>query len=99
MIDFIQIVLFAVIVILTFLLITLGIQVYFILKEVRRTLEKTNKVLENTETITESVSKPISSLASVAMTFNKTGSILAIAKIIKMILHPDDKPDSKNHKS
>ncbi len=80
MIDPAQTVLFLVIIILTILLVVLGIQVFFILRELRETLEKTNKVLDDTGVITESVSKPISSLSTLAMGL-KTGA--TIAKIVQ----------------
>lgn len=79
MIDPAQTALLLIVVILTILLVVLGIQVFFILRELRKTVEKANKVLDNTSTITESVSKPISSLSSLAMGL-KTGA--RIAKIL-----------------
>lgn len=79
MIDPAQAILFLVIIILTFLLVLLGIQVFFILKELRKTLEKANKILDTADTITENVSKPISSISSLMMGL-KTGA--TIAKII-----------------
>lgn len=67
MIDLTQLLLMVVVLIVTALLTVLGVQVYFILKEFRITLQKANKVLDDTGTISESVSKPISMLSSVAM--------------------------------
>lgn len=60
MIDPVQAVLLFVIILLTILLIALGIQVFFILRDFRRTLFHINEVLEDTETITRSVSEPVS---------------------------------------
>lgn len=76
MIDPAQVVLFLVIIILTILLLVLGIQVFFILKDLRRTINKANKVLDDTGTITESVSGPISNLSNMA-TGLKLGSVIA----------------------
>ena len=76
MIDPAQTALFLVIIVLTILLVVLGIQVFFILRELRKTIEKANKVLDDTGVITESVSGPISSLSSLAMGL-KTGATLA----------------------
>lgn len=89
--DIAQITLFVVIVILAILLLILGVQVFFILREFRKTVTKANKVLENTENITESVSAPISSLSKIA-TSVKTGA--TIFSFIKKIVSKDD--DSKN---
>ncbi len=71
-----QIALLIVIIGLTILLVVLGVQSFFILKELRKTLEKANKVLDNTEEITESVSGPVSSLSAIMMGL-KTGASLA----------------------
>lgn len=64
MIDPAQTALFIIIVVLTILLVVLGAQVFFVLKVLRTTLDKLNKVLDDAGLITESVSKPISSLSS-----------------------------------
>lgn len=76
MIDAAQAVLLLVIVILTTLLVILGIQVFFILKELRYTISKANKVLDDTSHITETVSAPISHLSSI-LTGVKAGTVLA----------------------
>lgn len=75
-----QILLTLVIVILSVLLLALGIQVFFILMEFRKTITKANKVLDDTGLITESVSKPISHLSTLASGV-KMGAM--IAKILK----------------
>ena len=80
--DIAQIALFIVIIVLAILLLALGIQVFFILREFRKTVFKANKVLDNTNTITQSVSAPISSLSSIA-TGIKTGA--AFINIFKKI--------------
>lgn len=84
MMDPAQTALFLVVIILTILLVVLGIQVFFILRELRKTIYKANKILDDTGTITESVSKPISSMSSIAM------GLKAGAKIAK-ILNTDKK--------
>lgn len=88
MTDPAQTALFLVIIVLTILLVVLGIQVFFILRELRKTIDKANKVLDDTGVITESVSKPISSLSSLTMGL-KTGA--TIAKIL-------NGGDKKHHK-
>lgn len=79
MIDPAQTALFLVIVVLALLLVVLGVQVFFILRELRRTITKTNKILDDTGSITESVSTPLSSLSSLAM------SIKAGARVVKFL--------------
>lgn len=63
MVDATQFMLVFVIVILTVMLTVIAVQVFFILREFRKTLMKANKVLDDTGVISESVSKPVSLLA------------------------------------
>jgi hypothetical protein len=74
--DTAQIVLFLVIIILTILLVVLGVQVFFILRELRKTVERANKILEDASQITDSVKKPVASLSTLAMGL-KTGATIA----------------------
>lgn len=97
MIDSVQLVLLLVIVILTILLVVLGVQVYFILKEVRRTIGKANKVLDTAGTITESVSAPISSLSQI-VTGLKAGSIITVAKFIKNLIGKDEETETERRR-
>lgn len=85
MVDSVQVVLILVIVILAILLVVLGVQVFFILRDLRTTITKANKVLDNAEEITDNVSGPISSLSSLATGF-KAGSMVTVAKFIKTVL-------------
>lgn len=80
MVDSVQAILLMVIILLTVLLLVLGVQVFFILRELRQTLVRATRVLENTETITESVSGPMSFLSGLILS---TKSLSAISKILK----------------
>ncbi|MBI2074633.1 MAG: hypothetical protein HYT83_02210 [Candidatus Levybacteria bacterium] len=75
-IDTAEAVLLLVLVVLTVLLLVLGIQVFFILRELRQTVSKANKVLDDTGVITESVSGPISTISALT-TGLKTGATFA----------------------
>lgn len=98
MIDSVQLVLVMVIVVLAVLLIVLGIQVFFILKDLRKTIAKTNKVLDNAEVITENVTGPISSLSSFATNL-RAGSLLTVAKLIRTVLSKDrDEEPAQKHR-
>lgn len=92
--DSAQIILIVVIILLAILLMALGIQVFFILKEFRKTVSKANKVLDNTNLITESVSAPISSMSGIASGI-KTG--ISFINIFKKIIS-SDKDDRKKKK-
>ena len=89
-----QILLFIVIITLTVLLLVLGIQTFFILRDLRKTISKANKVLDNTGEITESVSAPISSLSSVLMGL-KVGGV--VARLVKKVTE-DDKEEKEDGK-
>ncbi len=62
MTEAIQGLLLVVIIVLTILLTIIGIQVVYILKEFRRTVEKINKILDDAEVASGSFAKSISSL-------------------------------------
>src|SRR5437879_1649985 len=74
--DTAQILLITVVGVLTLLLLLLGIQVFFILREVKTTLSKANKVLDDAGVISGSISRPVESLSTV-MSGVKVGSIIA----------------------
>ena len=74
--DTTQILLIVVIVLLSVLFIGLGIQVYFILREFQKTITKANRVLDDTEVITHSVSGPLSNLSMLASGV-KAGAFIA----------------------
>lgn len=78
--DIAQIALFVVIIVLAILLLILGIQVFFILREFRKTVFKANKVLDNTNVITESVSAPISSLSGIAAGIKTAAPLIGLFK-------------------
>ena len=91
--DIAQIALFIVIIILTILLLALGVQVFFILRELRKTVFKANKVLDNTNVITESVSTPLSSLSGIAAGI-KTGA--SFINLFKKIISKEKDSGKKN---
>lgn len=71
-----QALLVVIIAILSVILVILGIQVFFILREFRRALTKANKVLDDTRVITESVSGPLASLSTLTSGV-KLGAVIA----------------------
>ena len=75
MVDATQFLLAFVILTLTVMLCIIGVQVFFILREFRNTLAKTNKVLDDTGIISESVSRPVS-MFSTMLTGFKGGAAL-----------------------
>ncbi len=91
-IDPVQAILLLIIVVLTVLLVVLGVQVFFILKELRKTIDKTNKVLDNADSITENIEAPLSAIASLTGGL-KASSLLVIAKFVKNLLGRDEKSE------
>jgi len=63
MLSVTQILLIFVVSILTVVLAIIGIQVFLILKESRRSIEKVNKMLDDAGRISESIAKPLSALS------------------------------------
>jgi hypothetical protein len=64
MITFTQLILSVVIVTLTFMMVAAGIQVFHILHEFRQIAKKINKILGNTEALSESASRPVAAVNS-----------------------------------
>jgi predicted PurR-regulated permease PerM len=85
MVDPVQMVLLLVILVLTILLVILGIQVYYILRELRDTILKTNRILDNAESITENIDAPLSALSSLALG-TKASSLLTVAKFVRSLI-------------
>ena len=81
MIDTVQAVLLFVIVLLTILFVVLGVQVFYILRDFRETLKRTNNILDGIETITEGISEPIASISNM---FGSASAIGTIAKVLSV---------------
>lgn len=94
MVDSVQLILLIVIVVLTVLLVVLGIQVFFILRDLRQTISKTNKVLDNADAITENIEGPLEMISSLAMGV-KGSSVITVVKFIKTLLGRDSDDDGR----
>ena len=97
MVDSVQLVLLIVIVVLTGLLVILGIQVFYIFKELRTTLKKTNRVLDNADSITSNIEGPLSTLSSLAIGAKAT-SLITVAKFVKNVLSKEKESDEKKNR-
>jgi phosphoglycerate-specific signal transduction histidine kinase len=64
MIDITQGLLILVVVVLTALLAVIGVQIFFILRELRQSLSKTNKILDDAGLISGAVAKPIAAISN-----------------------------------
>ena len=74
--DTAQLLLTIVIVLLAVILIALSVQVLFILREFRKTVSKTNKILDDAGLISESISNPISNISNLTSGL-KIGALIA----------------------
>lgn len=52
--------------ILTAMIVVVGVQAYHVLKDLRETIKKANKVLDDSGEITESVKAPVASASNIA---------------------------------
>lgn len=95
--DITQTALFIVIIILTILLSALGVQVFFILREFRKTVFKANKVLDNTNVITQTVSAPMSSLSGIVSGIKTVTPLIGLFKRF-ISKDKEDKDSGKKNK-
>ena len=76
-----QILLIIVVSVLTAILAVVGIQVVYILRESRRSIEKFNKILDDAGKVSEAVTKPITSL------FNSLGSFSGLSGLFSWLIN------------
>ncbi|HEX7041998.1 MAG TPA: hypothetical protein VF189_02000 [Patescibacteria group bacterium] len=93
--DTAQILLITVVSVLTLLLVLLGVQVFFILREVKNTLSKANKVLDDANVISSSISRPVESFSTVLSSV-KLGSVIA-SFLAKVVEKTHDKNKEERH--
>lgn len=60
----VQVLLFVVVSVLTGLLLAVGIQVFIILHEARKTLSRVNKILDKAQDISDAVARPVQGIAN-----------------------------------
>lgn len=80
MADIAQTSLFLIIIALSVLLLVLGFQVFFILKDFRKTLSKINKLLDSVDSLAAGVMTSAQSLSSLAATVKTSISLINFFK-------------------
>ncbi|MCL4382575.1 MAG: hypothetical protein M1575_02640 [Patescibacteria group bacterium] len=80
MTDTAQLLLITVVIVLTILLTVIGIQVVYILKEFRRSMEKINKILDDAGLASGAVAKSIAGLSGLTAGFKTAFSLLSFFK-------------------
>lgn len=84
--DLLQIALIFLILLLSIFLAITGVQVFFILRDLKKALDKFNAILQTGENIASDVEKPVaavSNLVTTAETQVVSGAVNALRKIIK----------------
>lgn len=84
MLDTVQIVLLIVVVIITTLLVSLGLQIFFLIKEIRLGVQKVHSLLDRVTHLGDSVTGSIGSLV-------KGTSLVTVIKVVKLLLGHDKK--------
>lgn len=78
MIQPMQVLLIVVVTVLTVLLTIIGVQVFFILKEIRHSVEKSNKILDDAGIVSGTVSKSATTLSNSFSGLASLGGILKL---------------------
>ncbi|MDO8639013.1 MAG: hypothetical protein Q7R43_05535 [Candidatus Daviesbacteria bacterium] len=84
--DFLQIALIFLILLLSIFLGITGIQVFFILRDLKKALDKFNRILQTGENIAQDVERPVAAVSNLATTAEAqvvSGAVNAIRKLIK----------------
>lgn len=92
MIDVTQGLLVVVVIVLTVLLTAVGIQVFFILREVQQSIKKTNKILDDAGLISGSVAKPIAAIS------NSLTEVSGVAGLLGWLATRRKKKENKEEK-
>lgn len=92
MLDPIQILLTVIVTTLTILLVVIGVEVFRILRETKKTIERANRILDDVEEITNAVSRPVEGMASLVAGI-KQGT--AVVKVLGKLFH-ESKDDEES---
>lgn len=90
--DLVQLSLIFLLLLLAVFLTITGVQVFFILRDLRQALRRLNKVLDTSEVIAEDIEKPVSAASNLITTLG-TG-----AKAIKRVIKRNPKSRSKSRR-
>ena len=87
--DFLTIGLVFLIILLSVFLTVTGVQVFFILRDLKKALDRLNKVLQTGENIAQDIEKPVQAASNLVATLGKG------AKALAGIVKKDSKPKPK----
>lgn len=81
--DITQIVLLSVIIVLSIFLVVLGVQVFFVLKSLKKTLKKVDTLFTEANQLVAEVKKPISRAGSIVTALTTGATIMNLLKKVK----------------
>ncbi len=88
--DLLQVALVFLILLLSIFLGITGIQVFFILRDLKKALDKFNTILQTGENIAEDIEKPVA-VASKLVTTAEVGVAAGAANVLRKIIKPKQK--------
>ncbi len=86
--DITQIVTLSVILVLTIFLVILGFQLFFVLKDLQKTLHKVNRLFDNADDLVLQIKKPVESAGNV---FTAMSTGIGIAHLLKKVTEEKSK--------
>lgn len=81
--DITQTILLSIIIVLTVFLVILGFQAFFVLKDVRKSLHKVNKLFDDADNLIGQVQKPISSASNLISAITAGAGLAHLLKQVK----------------
>lgn len=88
--DLLQIALIFLILLLSIFLAITGIQVFFILRDLKKALDRFNAILQTGENLASDIEKPVAA-ASNLVTAAETQAVAGAAKVLQKIIKPKPK--------
>ncbi|MEK7521291.1 MAG: hypothetical protein AAB599_00605 [Patescibacteria group bacterium] len=85
--DPVQILLFVTVTILTGLLVAVGVQVFLILRNVQKTIDRANKLLDDAHVLTNSVTRPIEGLRHFVEGVKDIGHLSDVKTLSGLVSH------------
>lgn len=90
--DTTQVILIAIVVVLAALLVAIGTQAFFVLRDLRKSLVRANILFDEVEDLVDHIKKPVESIGNLTAAIT-TGA--GIAHLIKRITERDKQTDKK----
>jgi hypothetical protein len=90
-VDTVQIILLVVVVVITTLLVSLGVQIFFLIKEIRLGVQKVHGLLDKVSLFGDHLTSPFTAFS----TLFKETSLITVIKVVKTLLSHDKKTHDK----